>query len=533
MYQGQIANIPIGTQGLVTDLPQNKIDPTRLIRAENITIHDSILQKDTGSIRWNVDALPAGVVQAIEWRPDIETQRVIVVCKDGKVYRFKNQFSFTEVTAESGAPLVLDVSGIVTMVPVGQEETGNPRKLFIFTGANEVQVITGDGTTRRNISAPPADWTGLNQPIFGTIHLGRLFAFGNKNQPHRTYVSSGSDHEDFTSATLTFEIDPGEGSGLIASTVFRSRLYFIKNPVGLYHLKTPTLAESTWIPERLFTTFGGVSPTGLTPVLGDFLVANDYGSITSVLASDVLGDVDNIDLFHVLGVQRFTRDQISKSGATERHAVYYRDKKEALFTFRSLDSTVQNRICRISYKDPRNPQVMWLEKDQPNCLFLLKDVVDIERPAYGADDGFIYVMDSPNRWVGALEANKTEYEMVAQTPHMDLGFQDKTVSEQVKLFDFLEVTYLPTGRYTLEIDVFIDEKFSETKKIELSGRTSELNASKLDAIVFDEEVPRPKRVPLHGSGRRISLRARLGGFGNAMIIEFKIYFRLAGQRQKG
>ena len=123
--------------------------------------------------------------------------------------------------------------------------------------------------------------------------------------------------------------------------------------------------------------------------------------------------------------------------------------------------------------------------------------------------------------------------MIAQTPHIDFGFLDRTISDQVKNFDFVEVVYLPTGRFDLELDVFIDNKFTQTKVIELSGRTSELDASKVDAIVFNENVQRSKRVPIKGSGRRISLRARLSTLGGAKLVEFKIYYRLAAQRQKG
>ena len=531
-YQGQIANIPLGERALITDLPQSKIDPTSLIEAENVTIANGVLEKDPGSIQWNIPPLPSGIKQAIEWRPDAATRRVIVVAKDGKVYRFKNQFSFVEVTPTGGAPATLDVSGIVTMVPGGEEESNQPRKLFIFSEYNQVQVIDGDGTTRSNLSKPPADWTGNSQPIFGIIHQGSLYAFGNSNQKHRVYGSSATDHEDFTTSPFNIEVYPGEGERLISAVVFRGSLFFVKFPSGLYKLEQQGAATSSWFPTKLYSTFGGVSPTCIVPVVGDFLVANEYGSITSVAGTDQFGDVDHADVFHILNVQNYARSNISKQGATERHGIYYKDKKEALFTFRSLDATFQNRICRISYKDPGNPQVMWLLKDQPNCLFLLKDSLGIEKPAYGANDGYIYMMDSPNRWVGGIETNREEYEMKVQIPHFDLGFGDQSLSEQMKLFDFLEVVYLPTGRYNLYLDVFLDQKFSETKIVELSGKTSELGASKLNAIKFDQRVERSKRVRIHGTGRRISVRARMGTLGNALLVKLKVYYRLASQRQK-
>jgi len=531
-YTGQTANIPLGARALLTDLPQTQIDPTFLIRAENITTGNSLLEKDFGSMRWNATAnLGVGIAQAIEWKPDPQTRRVIVVGKDGKVYRFVNEFTFAEVLPTGGAPAVLDISnGFVTMTAGGVEETGNPRKLFIFSGNSPVQIIVGDGTTRRDIASPTADWSGLNHPFSGIVHLGLMFMFGNQNAPHTLYASPATDHEDFSSPLL-FQVDPGEGDGLRAQTVYLGRLYLGKFPRGLYQLQTPTVATSTWFPERVFSTFGVASPTALTPVLGDFLVGNEYGSITTVAATQAFGDVTNADLFHITNTQDFVREQISKTGFNERHAIFYKDKKEAFFTFRSLDSQLQDRIVRISYKDPTQPQIMWSTKDQPNNLFTLSDNQGIEKPAYGSEDGYIYMMDSVNRWVGDTIGNETEYEMVAQTPHVDFGSVDRTLSEQMKIFDFVELGYEPTGREILLVDVFIDQKFTETIKIELSGRTSELNASKLGSIKFDERVSRSKRIPLHGTGRRISLRARMSTLLNARLVEFKVYFRLAGQRQ--
>ena len=154
-YKGQIANIILGQGGLNSDDPENLVTPAKLVRAINITLTNGYLEKDFGSMRLNATAqLPDGIVELFDYFPNASTQRLITVNRSGKVYRFKTFFGFDEVTPVAPAPNTLNTSQFVTMVKGGAEETGKPRKLFILTGNDPIQVIEGDGTTRRNMENP-------------------------------------------------------------------------------------------------------------------------------------------------------------------------------------------------------------------------------------------------------------------------------------------------------------------------------------------------------------------------------------------
>jgi hypothetical protein len=533
-YIGQIVNIPLGKGGLHTDDPARDIPPTKMTRAENVTTSNGFLEKDYGSMRWNAQAqLPTGVVQLFDYEPTNQAKRMIVVGGNGRVYRFKNRFSFSEMTTEVEDEQTLITNQFVRMVLAGNEETANPRKLFIMTGQNPVQVIEGDSTTRRNIENPSPDWSGKNQPFGMVEFLAQMVAWGNDNAPHTLYVSSALDHEDFLTSPQVIQVYPTEGEAIRAVIAWKRRLIIFKYPKGVYTI-TPTSADpATWIPVKEFDSFGAVAPYGVTQVLNDVLAANEYGSVSSLFATEYQDNLGNSDLFHVLRCQDFFRNEISKQGIELRHAIYYRDKKQAFISYRSLDSNEQNRIAVINYHMPDKPEVYVNTKDQANALALLKDDFGVERPVYGANDGYIYTMDSPNRWIGDTVSVQNSFEMVSQTPPLDFGFADAGVSERNKIFDFLEVVYSPTGDANdLEIDIFIDHKFSQTLNVSLPG-TTDLDKAKLDTARFTENIHKSVRRKISGFGRRITLRARHSGLIPVKLVEYKIYFRLAGQRQKG
>ena len=533
-YKGKIATIPIGRGGLVTDLPQEDIPAKHLIRAINATLVNGYAEKDFGSRRWNSTPLGTGIAGFKDFWPSELTQRVICVGKNGTVYRFSNYASSSAVLPTGSAPTALNISQYTNLVPCGQEESGNDRKLFIFTGNDPVQVISGDGTTRADISQPAADWSGTNQPFMAIIHRGALFAWGNRNDPHRIYKSAEINHENFLSGTATsYSIFPGEFQRIIAAQVHRKRLYVLKYPRGLYCLNDSDSDSNNWFFEKQQETFGGSSPRCSVQVLDDFLVANQFNSLTSVQAAFTFGDFESSDFFSINRCKNFANQEIASSSFGERQAMCYEAKQIAMFSFRSRTSSYSDRICMINFRDPQNPIITWNTKDQPNCLDELRDDSGIDKPCYGAEDGYLYLMDQPDRWVGTSDTtSRTGYEFQIQTAHIDFGELDPTIAEQVKNYDFFEVGYIPTGKWNVTVDIFVDGLYLRTVPIELAGR-SELDQFVLGENSLDDGVTWTRMSEISASGRRIGFRLSNSGVGqNVKIAKMRVYFGVSGQEQK-
>lgn len=539
-YMGNVATIALGRAGLFTDAAQSDIPTAGLIRANNVTYYNQIAEKDYGSRIWNSSPLPASIVRAQEMFTDAQStnQRIYALCADGNLYKFTNYFTQAVVSPSGGAPATLNPNNHTCMVVGGNELLNFPKKLFTFDGYDPVQVISGDASVRTTISLPAADWTGTNQPFGGVMHRGSLYAWGNINNPHQIYASSVINHEDFQTVGQfnTYSVYPGEFDGIVCGCVFRGRLYVFKYPRGIYYLVDTDADRSKWYFAKQSDDFGACSPQSATVALNDLMISNNYGSVSSLLASLVFGDTLASDLFHTQQCFRFAEDEVRPDIVIGRSMVYYAKKQQLIATFQSNDGNHLNRMVVIDFKNPQKiPRISWTNKDQPNCLFLVRDRFRIPKPFYGSSDGNLYEMDIADRWVGSGTdaTNQTAYLFDIQTPHMDFSQDNVALGSQVKTFEWLEVEYEPTGNWNVSVDVYIDARLQGTKLIDLSGRSS-LDELPLDSTLIDGGAGFRRRIQIQGQGRTISLRFYNNGLGqNVKLIKALVYYRLSGQQQLG
>jgi hypothetical protein len=528
-YVGDPIEIPLGQLGMRTDDPHTDLEPGHVIRALNASFTSGRVQKDPGSRQWNDTAYPAGVIAARDWFPDVSAQRLVFVCSNGRIYRAINPQSYTEIAATGGAPDSLQTGGFMTIVACGEEELGNPKKLFIMSGADPVQVVTGDTVTRRDISSGAADWTGPQNPFFALVHRSRLFALTTN---HQVYVSSATDHEDFTTSPLQFSVFPGEGERISTAHVYKGRLFVGKYPKGLYMLIDDDASEANWYFQRVSGSIGFPTPQSIVEAVDDLITANSYGSLTSIKAVEAFGDVASADIFAQLRVQDFVQNEIALDEVMGRQGIYYQTKKLLLFSYQSAAGIRNDRICALDVSNTQNPKVSWITKDQPNCLFLRKDSRGLERPYYGAADGYVYEMDQEDRIVGRSEVSETAYTLDIQTPWFDFGRGAPAIAEANKLFDELEVVYEPCGNWDLNVDVYIDNYFHRTLQFKMKDG-AELEEFRLDQDLLSDGPAMSEKQSLDGSGRRISFRCYNSGAGeNVRIIKLRVYVRIAGQEQE-
>lgn len=534
-YKGTTVNIPLGEMGLYTDDAQTITPPQGLLLGENIQVQDGYIEKQPGSRKWNLNALPSPIVQIFDWWPDENNQRVIAVTQDGRVWRFTNPYNYSEVTPVGAAPTVLKVTIPPFIVSCGQEEAGNPRKLFIMTGNDPIQVISGDGITRHNIALPALDWSLNHQPYFGIVFLNRLWAFGNSNFPHLLYASNVENHEDFqTNGSVLFvNVFPGDSERLISGYNFKGRLMLFKYPKGYYFIDTsdPTAP----IPQKLGNSFGASSQGSILNVLDDLWIGNSTGTITSLTATNALGGLQQTDIIKSLKSYRYISEFTAPLKGFDQKAIWYEAKKMAMFSYHSPSGMHIDRIFVIDFQSGK-PRCTFVNKDIPSCLGLIKDYQLVERPFYGSVDGFIYQMDQEDRNVGGNGENNSGghgYTMNFQIPYLDFYFLDRSIAEINKNFDFLELSFEPTGNWSLLADVYLDNVFSETVSFDLSQSDILDKNFRLDRSRLSGPGPRSVRRPIHGQGRRISVRFYQSGYNqNVKIAAVTFYFRTSAQQQR-
>ena len=569
MYRGQNILIPLGSGGLFTDVPQSRVPPTNLIEAQNVTLTNGYCEKSPGSKRWNQvnpftgDTVVGGGISAFaEFYPSPLNQRIIVLSKTGQVYKFNNPYERVTVTASSGSPSSLGIGVQPHLVISGQESPSSDRKVFIFSGHSPVQVIVGDETTYRGMTTPAADWES-NYPTFGIVYRSRLWCFGNTNRPDFLYASKFQNYEDFTPGinptdSLLFDIFPGDGEAITSAFVFKGNLFVCKSP-GLYRLIDQDADPDNWYFERVNADFGTASSHSVAQIFDDVLLFNSQGSVTILSAAFQFGDIESADLFNRLLVERYFRNIVSGYGLTKTQAMYYPDKKQVYFSAQSKSSIVNDTIIVLDMFG-KESQITINNKDQPNYFGLIKDDSGISRPFYAADDGNIYGLDSANRaakysvaglyvvddyWDDGYVVDEAiggyAYNMVAQTPHMDFGFADPTIGLKTKRYEFLELTFQPTGDWDVYADIYIDSELKETVSFNLnrdrplaavSVASGITNGFVLDIDRLDADFPKSIRKPLHGQGRTISVKLRSNGFSqNIKLQSLMVYFKVSDERQ--
>lgn len=508
-YVGQTLEVPLGRLGLVTDLSQRDIPLGALTRADNVQLDGTNVVKSPGSAKFNTTALDSAIVALFDWFPTFEKQRLIAATASGKLYRDSGDRTFNGGTAIKSD--LTSLNNQVMFVEGGAEEPGNPKKLFFFNSGNQVQVLTGDGTTFVDMKKPAADWTNGNFPTAALVFDNSLTAFGNRNAPHRLYLSNVTDHEDFQSVAdiKTFQVFPGEGQRIVATLVYNGKLFIFKDS-GVYVLDNRDAVGVT----KLKGSFGCASAHSPLGVLNDVLLKNETGSITSVVATDKFGDIEAGDVLRTLSNEDFMRKNTNPQGTARTHAIYYPDKKRVLVTYQSKFANTNDRLLTLDFQAER-PRVTWeAQKDDVNCLILQRDSKGVPRPIYGNTDGFVFLYDQDLRSVDG-----TAYNGVIETADIDFGQQNAILASQVKNFDFLELIFEPEGRWNVTADIFVDGHLRQTltflqlQENGLAGATPKATDFVLDASASDHknhllgDTPEATRKRFTcGQGKRIRIR---------------------------
>lgn len=524
-YVGARIPIALGQMGLRTDDPMTSIPPNAFIKANNISLYNSRVEKSQGSTKYNTTALDGAVVGLLDWFPTPSLQRLMAATTNGSIYRDTGDGTFTAFT-----PIKTGLSSVTTdahFVTGGSELAGSPKKLFFFTGSNPVQVLTADGTSFANLANPSADWS-TGQPSFGIVYQDRMIALGSGNNRHSFYTSTADDHEKFDDLTdsFVFNVFPGEADGLIGAIVYRGVLMLFKRPYGVYIVDgTQDPSPANWTVQRYSDAFGISSPHGLTQVLGDLFGGNNTGTVTSLQTTNAFGDFTAGDVLTNAQVENYFRQNLNPAGIPFQNAIYYPEKKVAMFTARGLGSSLQDRIIKID-TGRQNLRITQETKDNVNCLALRKDANKIQRPIYGDSLGFVYLMDQSTYNVGG-----NPYVGEFQTPYMDFSAFDGSLGSVSKLYDFIEIDYVATGAWNFYVDVYVDTVFKETLTVRQSVGGA-LDTFILDVDRLAGEGTRTIRLPLHGTGRNISFRFYNGSLNQNFIVErFIVEFRTGGEQQ--
>lgn len=513
-----IAPINLASRGLTGERDPSRLKTGDLIYANNLDFSaGNLVQKAGGSVKVNTTALSGSpsVITGTEWVPSPEIRRRVVVTNDGKIYKDDMSGTFSVVLKSDLTP-----TNLAQIVSGGLEQAGNNRKLFIFTGNNPVQVLSGDANTTTNYANPPAEWTGANQPTFGFIFRNSLVAGGHQNSPHRVYGSLASNHENMTDPNGTFSLSvyPGESQKLVAGISSISRGFLWKYPVGIYWINDAATAVAGWFVQPATLQFGAApTPHAVTQVdQGTVAFLTAAGDIVLMQeTSGSLSGVEFVNLVKALNLRTFMRNNFNLSRLDRAQLHWYEDKKELHILLAALGYNVENRRLVIDFNEERT-RVYVIDKDVNESMWFEKDQTGIYRPVLGDNAGFVWLTDQTNRTVDG-----STYQFRVQTAPTDFSDVDKNFMVK-KLFYRLHLEYEPTGNYDLAVDVIIDGKSIGTVNFNQGDSVAQLPFV-LPAVLGGEDLRRRSK-DIAGEGYYLSLILRESTTANPRLARAWVEF---------
>lgn len=276
--------------------------PGFLVDPENISFFGGGISKMKGLAKYSTSVIDGGatIIAGIVWAPSSSVSKHIVLTGTGKLIKDDGAGAFN-VTLKSG--MTPGLTGV--FVPGGKESAGDSTKLFVFTPSNPVQVLTADSATTHDLTSPPTDWTGVNQPTCGASHAGRMWGAGNPNDPHRVYYSASNNHENFSSGNSgNISVFPGEGFEITGLVSFNKLLIVFKK-AGIYYVDTSNPTSTNWTVQRATKASGLSNPQAVVQTPDDIIFLDRSGVPRSIRATDLYGDIATFPVFQEFGSHGF------------------------------------------------------------------------------------------------------------------------------------------------------------------------------------------------------------------------------------
>lgn len=479
--------------------------------------------------------------------PPVPTDQTVALQKGTSIQIFSNTSTATAGPGNAGASIVVQGASQFNTVnfKVSQVSTGattytyqywNPitAAWVTFTAPQITSVpnFSAIGTTQLTFIPPSGTqppW-GIGSDGAGTATDYSIRIIANAALTQAPFINALSVQSSIlTLFPPTFSVFPGVGDGIISAIVWRGLLFMFKKPYGVFVLDGRDPDTSNWTITQYSAAFGTSSPHGVLQILTDLVATNSSGSYTSLSAVQDFGDFASADVLATAYVENYFRNLMNPAGIPKCQSIYYPEKKLAYFTGQTSTTDIRNvmMVGDVSRTSQDGLRILIDTKEQPNCLALRKDSQAIQRPMYGAANGQVYLMDQPT-----YNVNGVPYLGEFQTNYTDMSFVMPDLAAKNKIFDFLEVNFIPTGNGTIMCDVIIDGKLrqtlSYTQKLGAVLGSFILGMDRLSGAGVSTSIRQPMKSC---TGRKICFRFYNNTFNQAFKIErIVVSFRVSAEQ---
>ncbi len=524
-FRGTILPLPIGLQGFNGSKNPSRLGPGHFSFVEGVDLDGDVLIKDGGALKINASALAAAIIAGFNWSPVPGEYDDVVVLSSGVVRKDTGAGTFPTNMGSITAPTVFPPFFCVG----GGEAVGQARKLFIFSESTQVKVAVGTGATIASITNPAADWSAAF-PIFGVLHDSRMWAGGNASDPHRIYYSTGTSHQDFTSAgSGTISVFPGEGEQLVGGMSYKGILILWKYPRGIYLIDTSDPDITKWKATRLTRAVGTVSPWTIVQIGNDILYLMNDGTFHLMSTTNDFGDFNTSNISHAPNYfDVFMRANVSLTDLRKAMGAWYAAKSKAWFVVRQAGATHNNLRIMIDFNNPQaGARFLLSRRDEADALWMRPDTTLVERPTIGDSAGFAWQMDQEAR-----DKDGAAFTMEFETSENDFGFADPNFAPRTKNGEYLEVVAdLVNNETNIAISPAWDGLETDGIVMSLGGAGAALGSFVMDADALAATGIVTAKARLTGQGRRLRLSISNDDLdAEVRLAEVRVGFTVADER---
>lgn len=525
-YQGESIVLPVGLRGFSGSKNPSKLGPDQLSASEALDLDGGILIKDGGALKLNAAALgaPSKVLAGVSWSPAMGNTEDVVFLGNGNIR--KDTSSAGTFATSLAAGLAVSEEPPPFFCTAGGETVGSTRKLFLFSQAHQVRMLSGVAVVMNAIATPPADWASAF-PTFGVQHANRLWAGGNSSDPHRIYWSESGNHENFTGATAgNLPIYPGEGDFLVGAVSFRGLLVVWKYPNGIYTIDTRDPVVANWRVDRVTRAVGGVNPNTIVPIENDVLYLDPGGNLHLLSATSDFGDVLTSNISELADLGAFVRSNVNLVSIRRSQGIWYGPKRKAWFIFPQAGTTVNTLKMTIDFADKKaGPRFMPSTRDIGTSMWMRPDTNLVLRPVMGDNLGFVRLMDRDLR-----SKDGVAYTTSFETADTDFAYAADALGGKIKQNIFLSITADLTEPIDLTVTPIWDGIATTPIVFQLGAVQTGLDSFILDthSLAAFGIVTDRRRIP--GSGRRLRIKVNHLGINEVRLVEFRVDLTMGDER---
>lgn len=471
-YSGETYPIDLFQGGFSHNPNIDSIPPFMMVEpSRNINLHKGGRSKRGGTAKVNSTAVSGNprIMGMLDFILRNTNQFTCFATADGKIYKNSTTTIKTGLTQNKLSNL-----------------TVYRNTLYHTNGADTIQTWDGAAASTSNIANPASDWGSGDQPtqlyVHGRGNSERLWALGSADQPQRLYASAnGSDN--FVTGVVTFDIETGDGYGLVGMIEINDTLYvFGKNTTFL--IDDTDASTANWGYEKANWKGGAAHHRLIVPIPnGDVHCMTEDGDIYSIFGVQEAGDYKAASLARPAFIDNWIREFIKISNISNFHGCYDPERRAVLW-FMTSNRSNTNDIC-LPYFIDRPPAEAWgapMENGTTANAYAASCSALVRRTQSGRGQYAVYTGDH-NGFLWKMEESNANDDSAAYNANVRTPYIGCNVPIMDKHFWRSRVVGEAIGNWNMNVKTWVDNIEKTEAQISLGG-----GGAVLDSFVLDTDV---------------------------------------------